>query len=118
MARFFIDRPVFAWVVSILIILAGSLAITQLPVAQYPSIVSTEVVDKYTVKFNMQGPDPTVLGYLAWSRYSAIIPKGAYDKMNLVTTGIGTGPFKLVEYIANDHVTYTRNKDFWKQGFS
>ena len=86
-------------------------------IAQYPSIVSTEVVDKYTVKFNMQGPDPTVLGYLAWSRYSAIIPKGAYDKMNLVTTGIGTGPFKLVEYIANDHVTYTRNKDFWKQGF-
>ncbi|TMC49581.1 MAG: ABC transporter substrate-binding protein [Chloroflexi bacterium] len=85
-------------------------------IAQYPSIVSTEVVDKYTVKFNMQGPDPTVLGYLAWSRYSAIVPKGAYDKMNLVTTGIGTGPFKLVEYIANDHVTYTRNKDFWKQG--
>lgn len=85
-------------------------------IAQYPSIVSTEVVDKYTIKFNMQGPDPTVLGYLGWSRYSAVIPKGAYDKMNLVTTGIGTGPFKLVEYIANDHVTYTRNKDFWKQG--
>lgn len=85
-------------------------------VAQYPSIVSTEVVDKYTVKFNMQGPDPTVLGYLSWSRYSPIIPKGAYEKMNLVTTGIGTGPYKLVEYIANDHVTYTRNKDFWKQG--
>ena len=88
-------------------------------IAQYPAanLVSVDVVDKYTVKFNMKGPEPTVLGYLAWSRYSAIIPKGAYDKMNLVTTGIGTGPFKLVEYIANDHVTYTRNKDFWKPGF-
>jgi peptide/nickel transport system substrate-binding protein len=87
-------------------------------IAQYPAanLVSVDVVDKYTVKFNMKGPEPTVVGYLAWSRYSAIIPKGAYDKMNLVTTGIGTGPFKLVEYIANDHVTYTRNKDFWKPG--
>jgi len=85
-------------------------------IAQYPSIVSTEVTDKYTIKFNMKGPDPTVLGYLGWARYSSIIPKGMYDKANLVTTGIGTGPYKLVEYIANDHVTYTRNKDFWKQG--
>ncbi|MEP7198320.1 MAG: ABC transporter substrate-binding protein [Chloroflexota bacterium] len=85
-------------------------------IAQYPSIVSVDVVDKYTVKFNMKGPDPTVLGYLAWARYSSIIPKGAYDKMNLVTTGIGTGPFKLVEYVANDRVVYTRNKDFWKPG--
>ncbi len=38
MARFFIDRPVFAWVVSLLIILLGSLALTKLPVAQYPTI--------------------------------------------------------------------------------
>ncbi|MBI5877905.1 MAG: hypothetical protein HZB53_09655 [Chloroflexi bacterium] len=85
-------------------------------IAQYPSIVSTEIVDKYTIKFNMKGPDPTVLGYLAWSRYSPIIPKGAYDKGNLVTTGIGTGPFKLVEYVASDRVVYTRNKEFWKPG--
>jgi peptide/nickel transport system substrate-binding protein len=85
-------------------------------IAQYPSIVSTEVTDKYTIKFNMKGPDPTVLGYLAWARYSAIIPKGMYDKANLVATGIGTGPFKLVEYVSNDHVTYMRNKDFWKPG--
>ncbi|WP_018152346.1 efflux RND transporter permease subunit [Leeia oryzae] len=38
MARFFIDRPIFAWVVSILIMLAGVLSITSLPVSQYPSI--------------------------------------------------------------------------------
>ena len=63
--------------------------------AFYPAIESIEAVDKYTVKFNMSGPDPTVEGYLAWGRYSAIIPKDAYDKWNLVTEGIGTGPFKL-----------------------
>ncbi|GAA0792437.1 MULTISPECIES: efflux RND transporter permease subunit [Pseudomonadati] len=44
MARFFIDRPIFAWVISILIMLAGILAIKGLPVAQYPSIAPPTVV--------------------------------------------------------------------------
>ncbi len=38
MARFFIDRPVFAWVIAIVIMLAGVLSIRALPVSQYPSI--------------------------------------------------------------------------------
>src|SRR5882672_11067978 len=38
MSRFFIDRPVFAWVIAILIMLAGALSITSLPVAQFPSL--------------------------------------------------------------------------------
>ena len=38
MARYFIDRPVFAWVIAIVIMLAGGLALTRLPVAQYPDI--------------------------------------------------------------------------------
>jgi multidrug efflux pump len=38
MSRFFINRPVFAWVIAIFIMLAGALSITSLPVAQYPSI--------------------------------------------------------------------------------
>lgn len=38
MSRFFIDRPVFAWVIAIFIMLAGALSITSLPIAQYPSI--------------------------------------------------------------------------------
>ena len=38
MSRFFIDRPIFAWVIAILIVLAGLIAIKQLPIAQYPDI--------------------------------------------------------------------------------
>jgi hydrophobe/amphiphile efflux-1 (HAE1) family protein len=38
MVNFFIDRPIFAWVIAIVIMLAGALAVTTLPVAQYPSI--------------------------------------------------------------------------------
>ncbi|KVS08086.1 multidrug efflux RND transporter permease subunit [Burkholderia multivorans] len=38
MARFFIDRPVFAWVIALFIMLGGAFAIRALPVAQYPDI--------------------------------------------------------------------------------
>jgi hydrophobe/amphiphile efflux-1 (HAE1) family protein len=38
MARFFIDRPIFAWVIAIVIMVAGVLSITSLPISQYPSI--------------------------------------------------------------------------------
>ncbi|MDO8348396.1 MAG: efflux RND transporter permease subunit [Rugosibacter sp.] len=37
-ARFFIDRPVFAWVIAIIILLGGMLALRNLPIAQYPAV--------------------------------------------------------------------------------
>lgn len=44
MARFFIDRPIFAWVIALIIMLAGVLSILGLPVSQYPSIAPPTVV--------------------------------------------------------------------------
>ncbi len=38
MAKFFIDRPIFAWVIAIIIMLAGALSIINLPVEQYPQV--------------------------------------------------------------------------------
>ncbi|MEQ8584462.1 MAG: efflux RND transporter permease subunit [Thalassobaculaceae bacterium] len=43
MASFFIDRPVFAWVIAIVIMLAGALSILRLPVEQYPSVAPPTV---------------------------------------------------------------------------
>ena len=43
MAKFFIDRPIFAWVIAIIIMLAGALSILKLPVAQYPTIAPPAV---------------------------------------------------------------------------
>ncbi len=43
MARFFIDRPIFAWVISIVIVLAGVASVYILPVAQYPEITPPTV---------------------------------------------------------------------------
>ncbi len=43
MANFFIDRPIFAWVLAILLCLCGTLAITSLPVEQYPDLAPPNV---------------------------------------------------------------------------
>jgi multidrug efflux pump len=43
MARFFVDHPVFAWVVSIVIVIAGLACLAKLPIAQYPPIVPPTV---------------------------------------------------------------------------
>jgi len=43
MPQFFIDRPVFAWVVAFFILLGGALAIPQLPVAQYPNVAPPQI---------------------------------------------------------------------------
>jgi multidrug efflux pump len=43
MSRFFIDRPIFAWVIAIVIMLAGVLSIIGLPIAQYPAIAPPAV---------------------------------------------------------------------------
>ena len=43
MSRFFIDRPIFAWVIAIIIMLFGLLSITRLPISRYPNIAPPSV---------------------------------------------------------------------------
>ncbi len=43
LSKFFLDRPVFAWVIAIIIMLAGALAIYRLPVAQYPPVAPPSI---------------------------------------------------------------------------
>jgi multidrug efflux pump len=44
MAKFFIDRPIFAWVIALFIMVMGGVAITQLPIAQYPPVAPPSIV--------------------------------------------------------------------------
>ncbi|MEZ4240458.1 MAG: efflux RND transporter permease subunit [Myxococcota bacterium] len=57
MARFFIDRPVFAWVIALFVLIGGALSITRLPIAQYPSVAPPSVV----VRATYPGASATVL---------------------------------------------------------
>lgn len=44
MAKFFIDRPIFAWVIALFIMVIGGVSITQLPIAQYPPVAPPAIV--------------------------------------------------------------------------
>src|SRR5437868_11596644 len=44
MSKFFIDRPIFAWVIALFIVVLGGVSVTQLPVAQYPSVAPPSIV--------------------------------------------------------------------------
>ncbi len=44
MSRFFIDRPIFAWVIALFILVFGAVSITKLPVAQYPTVAPPSLV--------------------------------------------------------------------------
>ena len=57
MSRYFIDRPIFAWVIAIVLMLAGMLAIRSLPIAQFPSIAPPAV----TISATYPGADAQTL---------------------------------------------------------
>jgi multidrug efflux pump len=44
MAKFFIDRPIFAWVIALFLIVLGAVSIRQLPIAQYPPVAPPAIV--------------------------------------------------------------------------
>ena len=54
MPSFFIDRPIFAWVVAIFIMLAGVITIPMLPIAQYPNVAPPQI----TISTNYPGASP------------------------------------------------------------
>jgi len=43
LSRFFLNRPVFAWVIAIILMVAGGLAIFTLPISQYPPIAPPSI---------------------------------------------------------------------------
>jgi len=56
-SRFFIDRPIFAGVLSIAVFLAGAIAMFSLPISEYPDVVPPSIV----VRAVYQGANPRVL---------------------------------------------------------
>jgi peptide/nickel transport system substrate-binding protein len=79
----------------------------------FDSIQEVKVVDPLTLQVNLNAPYPGLLGSFAGMRASGIIPKGLAEKENLNVKAVGTGPFRLVEYVPQDHITYARHTDYW-----
>ncbi len=45
LAKFFIDRPIFAWVIALIILLSGGLALRSLPISAYPPVAPPQIAD-------------------------------------------------------------------------
>ncbi len=84
---------------------------------QLASIEKVEALDKHTVKISLKEPFAPILSILATPWYTAIVPYDFAPENNANEAASGTGPFKLVEYVPNDHVTLEANGDYWEEGY-
>ena len=100
MSRFFIDRPIFAWVIAIIVMLAGALSILSLPIAQYPSIAPPSVsitavypgADASTVTSTVTQPIEQQMKGLDHLEYISSTGDGSGTSTITLTFAQGTNP--------------------------
>ncbi|WP_173915423.1 ABC transporter substrate-binding protein [Halobacillus sp. Marseille-Q1614] len=87
-------------------------------IASYFSVVdSIEVVDEYTIQFNLSEPSAAFLNNLTNSS-AAVIPEELVDENggDIQQTAVGTGPFKFVEWVPDSKVVLEKNEDYYVDG--
>ena len=75
------------------------------------NVDKTVKIDDYTVRIDFLAPTPNILDIL---NEMGIMAPESFDTLD--QTAIGTGPFKLKEWIPGDHLTLVRNEDYWEEG--
>lgn len=85
-------------------------------IGHIPAVESVEKVDDYTVRFLTEIPDPVLPRRL--SSYFLLIPPKQYIEENggdqaLFDKTVGTGPYKFVEWVKDDHLLLEANEDYW-----
>ena len=77
--------------------------------SQVDKISGVDVVDDYTIRINTNGPDPVLPARL----YMVQMVEPGAAAGGLADQAVGTGPYKLVEWVPGDSLTLTRNTDYW-----
>ena len=79
----------------------------------YVNVAEVTTNGDYETTFHLKRPQPSFLALLATS-WSPIYPCHVRPR-DMRSHPIGTGPFKFVEFQPNEHITVTRNPDYWKK---
>jgi len=79
----------------------------------YANVAEVTIKGDYEVTFHLKQPQPALLALLA-SGWSPVYPCHIPAR-EMRQKPIGTGPFKFVEFKPNEHITVTRNPDYWKK---
>ena len=85
-------------------------------VGQVPSIERPRCGASTCVRMQLKKPDARLFGFLAWTRYSAIVPEGMYQQVNAGREGIGTGPFRLTSFTPDQGTEYQAYTNYRKKG--
>jgi len=79
-------------------------------------IKSIEVEDKYKILIHTEKPLPTIedsMAKIVTPIYSPKVINELENPDDVIVHGVGTGPYKMVEFVKGDHMTLEVNKDYW-----
>lgn len=76
-------------------------------------IEETQVVDEYTVKFVLSEPFGAMINTFAHPAGMLLSPKALEEGIEVSQHPVGTGPYVFKEWQAGDHMTVTKNEEYW-----
>ncbi len=90
-------------------------ATLQIPTLRNQSnwFTTIDTPDKYTVVLTSDLPRPAIFDFFELFNQ---VDKDTMEGPDAKTTSIGTGPFKFVEWVQGDHLTFARNPNYWQTG--
>jgi peptide/nickel transport system substrate-binding protein len=81
----------------------------------FSDIAKVEKIDDYTVKIVLSKPNAAIMTSLAMFTVAIVSPTNAAKYgADAFKKPCGTGPFKFVEWVKDDHITVVANKDYWR----